>query len=87
MWLIRAYRDDDELALERSLGSLTESDLERRLGFVPSKLGSTPLDLPALAAVADILRSPIDAGLRCFLDFDADPQPASQEPSRLRMSA
>lgn len=87
MWLIRAYRADDELALEQPLDGLTPDDLERRLGFAPSKLGSTPLDRSRLVGLADVLHLPIDARLGYFLDFDADAEDAPREQPRLRMSA
>ncbi len=87
MWMIRAYRGDDELAVEQRLGGLTRRDLERRLGFVPTKLGSTELAASQLASVADIISTPIDARLHYFLDFDADPSPATSKASELRVSA
>jgi hypothetical protein len=77
MWLVRAYRGDGELAAEQPLDGLKRGDLERRLGFAPMKLGSTPLDSSQLAALADILREPTDAELDHFLDFDIAPSRAS----------
>ncbi len=86
-WTIRAYGDDDELAAERPLGALTAGELEGRLGFPPTKLGSTPLDPSSLAALADMLDAPVDARLHVFLEFDADPHAAVRASSRLRASA
>lgn len=87
MWQIRAYRDDGELSAEWSLNALSDRELEQRLGFAPTKLGSTPLASTELASLADVLRSPVDTGLDYFLDFDADLRPLVQEPSELRASA
>lgn len=87
MWLVRAYRDDDELAAEWRLSALSDRELERRFGFAPTKLGSTPLGPSELASLDDVLRSPVDSKLDYFLDFDADPQPSAREPSELRVSA
>jgi hypothetical protein len=86
MWLVRAYRGDGELAAEQPLADLERRDLERRLGFAPTKLGSTPLDSSQLAALADILRDPVDAELDHFLDFDADPSRASSAPPEFEVS-
>lgn len=79
MWLVRAYRRDGELAAEQSLVDLKCGDLERRLGFAPTKLGSTPLDGSQLGSLADVLRAPVDAALDHFLDFDADRSPAASK--------
>lgn len=87
MWLVRAYRCDGELVAEQPLADLKRGDLERRLGFAPTKLGSTPLDPSQLASLADVLRAPVDAGLDHFLDFDAEPSPAASKASELRVSA
>jgi hypothetical protein len=87
MWLVRAYSNDDELATEEQLGELTQGELGQRLGFAPTKLGSTPLDSSALVGLADMLRLPVDDRLDYFLDYDADQKPASQKSSALRASA
>jgi hypothetical protein len=87
MWQIRAYRHDDEFAAEQLLVELKSADLERRLGFAPTRLGSTPLGPSELKGLSDLLRLPVDATLDYFLDFDADSQPRVPGRSELHMSA
>lgn len=87
MWLVRAYRGDGELVAEQRLADLKRGDLERRLGFAPTKFGSTPLDSSQLASLADVLHAPVNAELDHFLGFDADPLSAASKASELRVSA
>lgn len=87
MWIIRAYRDDDELAAEWSLGSVTDDELKRRLAFAPTKLGSTSLGTSEVVALADVSGTRPDPDLHYFLDFDADSQRAARGARELRMSA
>lgn len=49
MWIVRAYNtDDDQLIAEHELRGVTQAQIARALGFVPSAYASTPLDLAAL---------------------------------------
>ena len=87
MWLLRAYGTNDELAVERSLGEVADGELERRLGFAPTKLGSTPLDAKDLASLADLYGLPIDATMAYFLDFDREPPQSKRGHSKLHLAA
>lgn len=87
MWLMRAYRSDEELAVEQPLGDLTHGELEQRLGFSPTRLGSTPLDVSHLASLADMLHFEIDPRLHYFLDFDADSRRVARGSSEVHVSA
>jgi hypothetical protein len=73
MWVIRAYDpNSDELVLEQEL-RVTLHGLESCLGFAPTKLGSTPLDLKQIGQLVPAAewRNPF----AYFLDFDATPKP------------
>lgn len=79
MWVLRVYNvDDDELVAEHDLRA-ADQELEKILGFAPTKLGSTPLDRDALTRLDQAFASLRRPGRESwndrewFLDFDAEP--------------
>lgn len=57
MWVIRVYNcDDDELVAKHELRDVSQRDLERVLGFVPTAFASVLLDEEALDRLDSRLR-------------------------------
>jgi hypothetical protein len=76
MWVVRVYNSDDELVAEHELAGVTQSELARALGFMPSAYASTSLDRPALQNLDAAFPGRLgdkswNGGREYFLDDDA----------------
>jgi hypothetical protein len=87
MWVVRVYStEDDELITEHHLRGVTQPQLARALGFMPSAFASTPLDRAALQNLDAAFPGRLgdaswNGGQEFFLDDDTEtlpPAPASR---------
>lgn len=83
MWIVRVYNgDDDELVAEHEFPGVTQNELARALGFMPSAYASTPLDRAALQNLDAEFPGRLhgeswNGGREYFLDDDAEPLSAA----------
>lgn len=85
MWVVRVYNgDNDELVAEHELAGVTQTELTRALGFMPSAYASTPLDRSALQNLDAAFPGRLgdeswNGGREYFLDADVDSLPQGSE--------